>query len=735
MKLSESAERVLKLRYYHEGEDWKALCKRVSKCIASAEKTEKLQKYWENRFFDAIYNLYIMPNSPTLKNAGTNNKALAACYVLQPYDNRESIFDTLKEAVIVQSRGGGTGFNFSTLRPKNEAIQSINGKASGPISFMKIYDLAIGETIRQGGLRAGAMMATFDYRHPDIMDFITCKQTEKDLTHFNLSVLLTQDFFTALEKNEDIKLWFPDYTKYKNYNEEWNGDFDDWLNKKKPIKVYKKIKVKDLWNAIINNSWENGEPGVIFKDIVNEKTPHPKDTSLISTNPCGEQALIPYGVCNLVSINLSKLLTGDLEFDFDSFSELLETSLRFGDNSIDIADYGLEKVNEAARTYRNVGVGIMGWADLLIKMKIKYDSKEAIASIDTIGSFMKDQLNIYSTTLGKEKGTAKDCDRRNIAVSSIQPTGTVSMICECSSGIEPNFDFAIKRKDETGEHIVYNSIATSYLKENKTDVLPDYFMKANDITYDWHLNHLECWQKYIDNGISKTLNMPNSATKSDIEQSLLYAAKTKNIKSFTVYRDGSRQLQVLNKIEKKPDRFQQPDRLLENRPDRFYGYTEKIPVANGNLYLTINKELSEEDYTLVREILQNRGKIVEIFASLGKAGSDISGYMQAVTRQISIAIRKFGASVEDAIETLRGISFAPSFYKGKLANSPIDALVRAIDREIDLRERALKEENKEQKEVPTVKEEKVSKETCPICGEYYKYIEGCKACACGSKCG
>lgn len=285
MPLNESAERVLALRYYHEGENWKTLCKRVSSCVAKSEKTPERIKYWETKFNNSISNLYIVPNSPTLRNAGTSNKMLAACFVLQPYDSKESIFNTLRDGVITQSMGGGTGFCFSTLRPRGEIVRQVGGKASGPVSFMKIYDLAIGETIRQGGLRAGAMMATFDYRHPDILNFITCKQTEQDLTHFNISVLVTKEFFTAVTEDKDIDLWFPDYKKYPAYNEEWDGDFDGWKEAGKPIKVYATVRAKEIWNKIIDNSWMNGEPGVIFKDIVNRDTPHPKGTVLISTNP------------------------------------------------------------------------------------------------------------------------------------------------------------------------------------------------------------------------------------------------------------------------------------------------------------------------------------------------------------------------------------------------------------------------------------------------------------------
>lgn len=288
--LTESAERVLKLRYYQKGEDWEGLAKRVCSFISQAEKEED-RDYWYNRFYDGLYNLEFIPNSPTLKNAGTPSPMLAACMVLNPLDSRESIFDTLKDAAKVQSRGAGTGFCFSTLRPKDSIVQSVGGKTQGPISFMRIYDLAIGETIRQAGLRAGAMMATFDYRHPDILDFITCKQTEKDLTHFNVSVLLTDEFFQALETNKSIELWFPDYENYPNYDQEWDGDFDKWKKEGKPIKVYKKVKAKEIFDKIVNNSFLNGEPGVIFKDQMN-KTPHPEGTTLITTNPYNRAAYL-----------------------------------------------------------------------------------------------------------------------------------------------------------------------------------------------------------------------------------------------------------------------------------------------------------------------------------------------------------------------------------------------------------------------------------------------------------
>ncbi len=1048
MILTDSAERILKLRYYQEGEDWDKLCNRVCSFVADVEKTDEMKSYWSKRFYNSLYNLEIMPNSPTLKNAGTINPMLAACFVLIPMDSRESIFDTLKYAAMVQSRGGGTGFNFSTLRPSNSKILGVGGKTQGPISFMKIYDVAIGETIRQAGLREGAMMATFDYRHPDILKFITCKQTEQDLTHFNVSVLLTSGFFEAYKNNDYIDLWFPDYENYDKYDEEWDGDFDGWAEADKPIKIYQKIRASVIFDKIVENAWMNGEPGIIFKDQMN-KTPHPKGTTIISTNPCiykdtimfnnnnlckisnnndistwnswktgnkkcinlktnaghtitvtpdhrimledgsfieaektlnqkikwgignwktniiieeaivegfifgdgfnsgknkgvsvklnknkekdiynlltsfgfneencgnlyinkdnlnfnsdflnnrvydrylddnkmfsdksylrsfliglyeangsvntnsqislkttskklveqvqlilsafgikswinvnkptiiewpngiyesrtsynlqiaprnaylfkekigfysdyknnkikkldkeyktslivtdieyleeelevwdfsipdhhnmangfvvhncGEQGLIDTGVCNLVSVNLVKMFDGQTnDINLDKFKNTLVTALRFGDNSIDASDYGLDRINETARTYRNVGVGIMGWADLLIKMKINYDSEEALTLIDKIGQVFEETLNKTSIALGIEKGNAKDCNRRNIAVSSIQPTGTTSMIAGCSSAVEPNFDFVIVRKDESGEHIVNNQIAMEYMEANKTKKLPDYFVRANDIDWKWHINHLKTWQKYIENSISKTINLPNEATKDDIKNSIMEAYNSNIIKAFTVYRDGSRELQVLNKLEDKKeiteDKYKLVEHVSEKRPDRYYGFTEKIPLANGNLYLTINKELGEEDYWNVRDIIQNRGKIVEVFVSYGKSGSDISGYLQAIARLISLNLRKGNGSItiDDVLDSIEGISFSPSWYKTRLIQSPVDAIVKSINRERELREKAISKETKQEQ----IKKEIVKQkgEYCSICGQEYRYPKGCRSCGCGSKC-
>jgi len=1075
MKLSDSAERLLKLRYYQKDENWDKLCKRVCKFVSNAETTEEKKKEWEKKFYDAMFNGLMICNSPTLKNAGTKNTTSAACVVLNPKDSREGIFDTLKDGVVVQSRGSGCGFNFSVLRPRGNIVRGVGGKSSGPVSFMKIYDLAIGETIRQGGLRAGAMMATFDYRHPEIIDFIKCKEQEGTLTHFNISVMLNKEFFDKLEQNETVDLWFPDYDKYDKYDDEWDGDFDSWMENKKPIKIYKKIKTKELFDLIVDSAYNNGEPGILFKDVINNNTPKPKGTSIIATNPClsgnnwfvteqgivpinmaikqenrkpiydenghlrnydlwetgekdvysittecgyeihvtedhnivtengklpakellgkkirilnnidqdiylegtsnkhiimgslfacgtidsadniifnfpsefkaknyhkllkmpyltfkdwnckhlpwffkthitekdlefckeplnsrkipdyikfnnynellsflkgfiyitkqseginqevlkitiswsnlnvlkeiqkilltfgiiakirlqpdptvlfenemylqsdvplydliitdknsiiklfrhiifmhdnehspkrksyqpfydvvtkidfigkqtvydyhlvettadnthngwcngfsvancGEQPLLSGFVCNLISIDLSKFYKNkQFEFLFDEFKDTVRTALRFADNSIDVSDYGLPILNENSKRYRNCGVGIMGWADYLLKLETPYNSDKAISIIDTIGKVFQDTLNEYSIEIGKEKENADGCDRRNLAVSSIQPTGSVSMIVNTSSGIEPNFDYEVLRKDETGEHVIYHPIAKKFMDTTKIKELPDYFVKANDIDWKWHIKHLEYWQKYIEAGVSKTINMAEDVTKNEVADAILMAAKSNIIKGLTIYRNNSRQLQVLNKIETKNE-FQTPDKLQDERPDRYYGFTEKIPIAgNGNLYLTINKELSEADYWTVREILQNRGKIVEIFSSFGKSGSDISGYLTAICRLISTSLRKGGGKIEDLVSTIRGISFLPSWHKGKLIQSPVDAIAKAVDREMELREKAMKKETKIAGEKASwLITNDMSKNYCLVCGEEYKMVEGCKSCSCGSVC-
>lgn len=751
VKLTEHAERILSLRYYHKNENWKKLVNRVADFVAGAEKTDGLKAEWKNKFFDAIYNTYIMPNSPTLKNSGAlRNPMLAACMVLIPKDSRESIFNTLRDGVIIQSKGAGCGFNFSILRPNGEDVRGVGGKSSGGVSFMKVYDLAIGETIRQGGVRAGAMMSTFDYRHPDIEKFITCKKVEGDLTHFNVSVLVNEEFFEKVEQDKDIELWFPD-TTYEKYDEEWDGDFDKWKDQNKPIKVFKTIKAKDLFNKIIEGMYANGEPGLLFKDVTNKNTPHPIGTSLIASNPCGEQSLIDGGVCNLVSIDLAKLYKNE-QFDFDKFKELLQISLRFGDNSIDVSDYGLDKINKTARTYRNVGVGIMGWADLLIKMKIKYDSEIAIDLAHKIGHFMNEVLNEYSIELGKEKGNYKGGHRRNIATSSIQPTGTTSLIANTSSGIEPNFAFETLRKDESGEHKIYHSLAENYLKTHNTDVLPEYFISSKDISPLWHLKHLEVFSKYIENGISKTINAPNSFDKKELEDIIFYAYNTKTIKGFTFYRDKSRDLQVLNEVE--------PLKTFEYRPDRLYGYTEKIPVGNGKIYMNVTKRLPEKYYWKIRNLLQKYGEIQEIFFHYGKQGSDVSGYLDAIGRLISVSIRKSNTSIKLIIKQLKGINFAPSWFKKELTLSPLDAIAKALERELNgisdsngLNSNGsgsnnsgsnVNDKNKDISKINKATQknivyydpfEIVSKDRCPVCGELYHYEEGCVSCGCGSKCG
>jgi ribonucleoside-diphosphate reductase alpha chain len=877
MQLTETAERILNMRYYHNNENWKSLCTRVSKEIASAEKTNELKKYWEEKIFNAMYGLHVLPNSPTLKNAGTGNRMYSACLVMDMEDSRDSIFDTLKDAAIAQSLGSGTGFCFSVLRPKNAEIKSIKGKSSGPISFMEIFDDAIGRVISQGGLRKSANMGQFLVTHPDILEFIDCKTKlnernsevynniikfnqnlseeekssiynsilEKQLAHFNISVQITDEFMQQLYTDGDVDLTF-------------DG------------KSYGKVKAKTIWDKIVYNAWKTGDPGLFFIDTVRRDTPVYPGTQINCSNPCfvgkmrlstidgyqtfeslvnkkdirafdcignlvsckvfnsgkkktiklifdnknilectpdhkiltgkghlieakdslnkrimtetayradyfmngwlrniscpkvikiedggkqqvydfslegpvhlgvvedlivsncGEQPLPNRAGCNLIHVNLLSIYdeTKKDKIDWDKFKDFIMTAIRFADNTIDLADFKIEEINKNVKRERRVGLGFAGWADLLIKLQIRYDSDEALKLAEKIAKFLKTQSYKYSEQLGEEKGFVhEDIKRRNIGLNTVAPTGSISLIMNVSAGIEPNFEFKYLRKDESGEHVVFSQIAKDYFDKNNlnpdVDKLPDYFRKAVEIAPIWHLKHQAIFQKYIDSGISKTVSLPNSATKEDVD--FIYReAYRLGCKGVTIYRDGSKQIQVLNAIKEQSNLVVGESR----RPDRFYGYTEKISTAEGSMFMHVTKKLNHKDYWTVRNILKNRGQIQEIFIHYGKTGSDISGYWDAISRLISISIRKYKMPIDAIIKQLQGISFQPSWVKGQLTLSPIDAVAKAIKREID-------PDQKEQLELFNNEDGTKKVEHCSICGEPYKYIEGCKQCACGSKC-
>ncbi len=561
--LSNNALRILQNRYLWRNDEGNivetpdALFHRVAHAIALAEENSALQKYWEEEFYAVMSDLLFLPNSPTLMNAGRPNQQLSACFVLPVDDSLAHIFSTLKSAALIHQSGGGTGFNFSKLRPRGDRVSQSDGTASGPVSFMKIFDAAT-EHIKQGGKRRGANMGVLHVAHPDIEEFIEAKRNEGTLVNFNISVGITDLFMEAVNKSADWPLLHP--------------------HSGKPVRT---IKAKQLWNKIIEIAWQQGDPGLLFLDEINRHNPTPLLGSIDCTNPCGEVPLLPYEPCNLGSVNLSLMITtvhGEQQVDWEKLEKTVKTGIRFLDNVIDVNNYLLPEIKAMALGNRKIGLGVMGWAEMLIHLGIPYESEEALKLAEEVMKFISEKSKDTSIAIAKEKGVFKNWRQsiyhphtkiRNATRTSIAPTGTISILAGTSSSIEPYFALSYHRKnvldnqtlDEINPLVMDQLQKEGYHSENLRSAitsegrLPDdaslpahirhLFKTSLEIDYRCHLHHQLVFQHHTDNAISKTINLPNAATKEDVENSFLLAWKEK-AKGITVYRNGCKSTQVLN---------------------------------------------------------------------------------------------------------------------------------------------------------------------------------------------
>jgi ribonucleoside-diphosphate reductase alpha chain len=569
LKLPLNAILVLERRYLRKDENGRVIettaqmFRRIAKGLAEVEKnygkTAKEIAGLEEEFYRMMTSLEFVPNSPTLMNTGTAFRQLSACFVLPIEDSIESIFSTLKTAAIIHKTGGGTGFSFSRLRPKGDIVKTTGGIASGPISFAMIYDTAT-EVVKQGGRRRGANMGILRVDHPDIMDFIVAKEKEGVLRNFNISVAVTDKFMDAMQKDADFEL----------------------INPKNGV-VVKKVKAGAIWNLIIMMAWKNGEPGVVFIDTINKHNQTPKIGEIEATNPCGEQPLLPYESCNLGSIDVSKFVNENGKIDWERLKQIVRLTVRFLDNVIDANIYVLPEIEQITKGNRKIGLGIMGFADMLIKRGIKYDTEEGLKAAEELMKFINDEGHKMSSELGKEKGNFPNfhgsiwekswANMRNTTVTTVAPTGTISIIAGCSQGIEPLFAIAYVREvaESLGRSLIevnalYEKIALKegfYSEElmreiSKRTSIQDVkeipqkvrklFATAHDVSAEWHVRMQAAFQKYTDNAVSKTINFPNSATPNDVEKAYMLAYQL-GCKGITVYRHGSREIQVLRPIE------------------------------------------------------------------------------------------------------------------------------------------------------------------------------------------
>ena len=559
LKLTVNAIEVLRRRYLMRDEKRRIvetpmqMFKRVAHCVALADKIygEDTAKS-EAQFLKVMTSLEFLPNSPTLMNAGTRLGQLSACFVLPVEDSIESIFDALKAMAIIQKSGGGTGFSFSKLRPKGDIVKSTMGVASGPVSFMKIFDVAT-EVIKQGGRRRGANMGILRVDHPDIIEFITAKGTEGILKNFNISVAVTDDFMKSVEKDESWDLINPR-----------NGE------------VMRTVNARDIFDLIAAYAWRVGDPGLIFLDEINRHNPTPALGEIEATNPCGEQPLLPYESCNLGSINLAKMIKGN-EIDWEKLSETVRIAVHFLDNVIDVNKFPLPEIEKMTKANRKIGLGVMGFAEALFKMEIPYDSEEALKTAEEIMSFITKEAREASVELGRRRGSfpnielsvwSKKYDAlRNATVTTIAPTGTISIIAGTTSGIEPIFAVAFVRNVLSGTRLLeVNSVFEEVAKkrgfyskdlmikiakvgsiQNLSEIPEDVrriFVTALDIDPEWHVRMQAAFQKYTDNAVSKTVNLRSDATVSDVKRVFWLAYKLK-CKGITVYRYGSKPEQVL----------------------------------------------------------------------------------------------------------------------------------------------------------------------------------------------
>lgn len=566
-ELSDNALRVLQSRYLKKGAEGKAdetpqqMFQRVAKAVSQAElnwsDANEAMK-WERSFFEIMDQLFFLPNSPTLMNAGSSLNQLSACFVLPIEDHLEDIFNTLKLAALIQQSGGGTGFNFSHLRPKNDVLNRTQGTASGPVSFMKIFDTAT-EHVKQGGKRRGANMGILNIDHPDIEEFIRCKRTEGNLKNFNISIGISDAFMHAVEDDTDWQLLHPNTHK-----------------------IVTTIKAKKLWNLIVESAWTSGDPGLIFLDTINSSNPTPSVGRIESTNPCGEVPLLPYESCNLGSINLSKFVleedNSEVHLDWVKLENVIAIAVRFLDDIIEVNHYLSPETKEIALGNRKIGLGLMGWAETLSLLEIPYESEEAVQLAEQVMKFIADKSLETSKMLAKERGTFSNWKKsiyypnnplRNATRTSIAPTGTISIIADTSPSIEPFFALAFQRKhvlqDETlpeinksllrflNLHKVEKSNIMKVIMETgtlgKVSALPgklkEIFKTALEIKPVWHMKHQAAFQKFTDNAVSKTINLPEDSTQAEISRIYRDAWKQK-LKGITIFRYQSRETQVMN---------------------------------------------------------------------------------------------------------------------------------------------------------------------------------------------
>ena len=779
-QLSDNARLVLERRYLarddhgHPLETPEQLFARVARNIAQAELIyapidKDAAARWETRFLDLMTALDFLPNSPTLMNAGRDLQQLSACFVLPVEDSIEGIFQAIKDTARIHQSGGGTGFAFSRLRPQGDRVRSTMGVASGPVSFLKVFDAAT-EAIKQGGTRRGANMGILAVNHPDIEQFITLKRDMRTLVNFNISVAVTEDFMRAVENDEEYEVVNP-----------------------RTGEVTGRRRARHIFDLIVANAWRNGDPGIVFIDRINRDNPTPHLGQIDATNPCGEQPLLPYESCNLGSLNLGRFVTAEGDkprFDWERLARIIPDCARFLDDVIDMNRYPVAEIDKATKLTRKIGLGVMGWHDALMQLGIPYDSEEALALAEEIARFIQEKANEASLELARERGVFPafegsrydpETPYRNATRTTVAPTGTISIIADCSSGIEPVFALAYTRHHyldaddasklttlrEANRYFLqaakdggfYSEVLVDHVAAGGTlaerDEVPDWakrlFVTAHSIAPEWHVRMQAAFQRHNDNAVSKTINFPHSASEADVAAAY-WLAYQEGCKGITVYREGSRDFSVLSHTTanvKGPE--QETAEALDEisgtghasvRPELAAGRVEGLRLPQRQFLPDERNSIThkfrvgdQEGYITLG--LYDDGRPGEIFVKINKEGSTVSGLTDAVAKLASIALQ-YGVPLEELAPKMRNTRFEPYGPTGNpevsWATSVIDYIFHWLQVRFGTEPPAAVGAKGPSPAAPSTGDSGIG---CPECGALLAYQEGCLVCrSCGyNRCG
>jgi ribonucleoside-diphosphate reductase alpha chain len=733
----DNALEILRMRYLLKDEDGNVIESADDRCWSVAAEIGKAELSWKSKeeaehitgeFYKMMVERQFVPNSPTMMNAGKNNNLqYSACYVLPVEDSISGIFESIKNAAIIHKSGGGTGFAFSRIRPRDDMVSTTKGVASGPVSFMKVFDAAT-ESLKQGGTRRGANMGILRIDHPDILEFIDCKLTG-EVSNFNISCALTEEFMGAYERNETYPLISP-----------------------KTGKEVGRLNAREVFQKIVDAAWQTGDPGLIFIDRVNSgaANPIPVCGPVESTNPCGEQPLYPYESCNLGSLNLG-LMVKDGEIDYKEMDRVVRLSVRFLDDVIERNPFPLKQIDDIVKNNRRIGLGVMGWSDLLFQLRIPYQSEEALQLAEKIMQFIEEVSHDEGRALAEERGVFPRWhesiykDRyplRNSTVTTIAPTGTISIIAGCSSGIEPIFGLYFKHRlgfeffnpffeQVMKEEGYWSETLKEHVRKHGTiggtnlpQELKNLFRTAHEIPPEWHVRMQAAFQKFTDNAVSKTINLPNEALPDDIGSAYLLAYKTGCL-GITVYRDGCKPMQVLTHGTKSAEVAPRKEMTMKGRPDVLLGRTIKVESPHGTVYTTVNEN--------------GNGEAFEIFVNVGKAGSDVAADAEALGRSLSLMLRMPShltaeQRVDLIVRHLQGIGGSRDVGFGqKRVRSVPDAIARALHTYLHSKsEMPKQEETALAPDLLPSAEGVATGNLCIECGSPTVKQEGCEKChACG----